>query len=74
MLTLTSLKKLSVHRSIHPKQNQKRITHESNKLRMFQTKRKNQLKCKKNKSNFMNVKRDKFVISIRWGKTNNLIL
>ena len=35
---------------------------------MLQTKRKNQLKCKKNKSNFMNVKGDKFAISIRWGK------
>ena len=67
MLTLTS-DKLLVQKlqSIHPKQNQKQIMHESNKLCMLQTRRKNHLWiCSKNKSNFINVMGDKFAMSIR---------
>ena len=63
--------------SIHPNQNQKQITHESNKLRMLQTEKtnkqtkkqeKNTRSVKKNKSNFINVIEDKFSTSIRRGK------
>ena len=47
---------------IHPK-NEKKIKHESNKLCMFQTRRKSG-SVKKNKNNFINVTGDKFATSI----------
>ena len=53
--------------SIYRKQNQKQITHESNKLCMLETGRKNHC-VKKNKNNFINVIGDKFAMIIRWGK------
>ena len=52
--------------SIYPK-NQKQILHESNKLCMFQTRRKSG-SVKKNKNNFIDVTGDKFATSIRGGK------
>ena len=51
--------------SIHPKQNQKQITHKSNKLCMLQTGRKTNRSVKKNKNNFINVVGDKFAMIIR---------
>ena len=52
--------------SIHPKQNQNQITHESNKLCMLQTGRKKQLKIINNiKNNFNKVIGDKFDMIIR---------
>ena len=51
---------------IQPKQNQKQINHESNKLCMFQTGKKNPTRCvKKNKNNIINTIGDKFAMSIR---------
>ena len=50
--------------SIHPKQNQKQIKHESNKSYMLQLEEKAIRSVKKNKNNFINVIRDKFTISV----------
>ena len=53
--------------SVHPKQNQKQIAHEDNKLCMLQTGRK-ATRSVKNNNNFINVIGDKFAMSITWGK------
>ena len=51
--------------SIHTKQKQKQIMHESNKLCMLQTGLKSQTRSTKNKSNFVKVMGDKFAMSIK---------
>ena len=52
--------------SIHPKQNQKQITHESNKLCMLQTGRKKPLEVLKRKeNNFINAIGDKFAMILK---------
>ena len=51
--------------SIHPKQNQNKITHESNKLSMLQLEEKTTRSVAKNKNNFINVIGDKCSMSIR---------
>ena len=48
---------------MHPKQNQKQITHESNTC--FKLEEKATRSVKKNKDNFINVMGDKFTMSIR---------
>ena len=53
--------------SIHTKQKQKQIMHESNKLCMLQTGLKSQTRSTKNKSNFVKVMGDKFAMSIKRG-------
>ena len=55
--------------SIHTKQKQKQIMHESNKLCMLQAglKSTSSLRSTKNKSNFVKVMGDKFAMSIKWG-------
>ena len=50
--------------SIHSKQNQEQITHESNELHMLHTGKKATRSAKK-KSNFINVVGDKFTMSVR---------
>ena len=67
-LTLTSIKKFLEYKlqSIYPKQNQKQITHEINKLCIFQTNIKDSRSgIKNNKNNFVIVTGDKFAMSIR---------
>ena len=58
---------LLVHKlqSIHPKQYQKQIIHENNKLCILQTIRKITRSIKKNKSNFINITGHKFTMNIR---------
>ena len=54
--------------SIHTKQKQKQIMHESNKLCMLQAGLKSTSSLStKNKSNFVKVMGDKFAMSIKWG-------
>ena len=54
--------------SIYPKQNQKQIVHESNKLCMLQIGKKATRNVKKKKQSFINVTGDKLAMRIRWGK------
>ena len=58
--------------SIHPKQNQKQITNETNKLCMLQTGKKATKSVKKKKNNFNNVLGDNFATSMM-RKINNFI-
>ena len=54
--------------SVHSRQNQKQIMHESNKLYMLQTGKK-ATRSVKNKNNFINnFIGDKFAMCIRWEK------
>ena len=64
---LTHSSKLLVHKlqSIHPKQDYKQITHESNLICMLQTGRKITRRVKKVKNNFIDIIGEKFAMSIR---------
>ena len=55
--------------SMHPKQNQRQVTHESNKyMHAWNWKIKPTRSVKKNKNNFVNAIGDKFAMCTRWGK------
>ena len=66
-VNLSSIRLLAKLQSVHPKQNQKQILYESNKLCIHQTGRKSYLKCQefKNKANFISNIGDKFAMIIK---------